>query len=229
MGARAAKSAAQTQADAAREAAQIQKEMYEQGRTDLAPYREQGYAALKDIEGMKPFLTQSFASQETLAPYLDPSMAFRMRYGTQATERLANVGQGAISGNTLRGLTEFGQGLASTEYGNAFNRAQTERANIYNTLANIAGMGQGAVNTGVGTGQALGQSLAGLTTGAGAAQAAGTVGAANAYSQALQGPSNYLQLSALLGKNPFATPGGGLSSGSPSQAYAPQAVSSTYA
>lgn len=229
MGARAAKSAAQTQADAAREAAQIQKEMYEQGRTDLAPYREQGYAALKDIEGMKPFLTQSFASQEALAPYLDPSMAFRMRYGTQATERLGNVGGGALSGNTLRSLTEFGQGLASTEYGNAFNRAQTERANIYNTLANIAGMGQGAVNTGVGTGQALGQNLAGLTTGAGAAQAAGTVGAANAYSQALQGPSNYLQLSALLGKNPFATPGGGLSAGTPSQAYAPQAVSTTFA
>ena len=230
MGGKAAKDAARMQADAATQAAMIQQEMYEKGREDLAPYREQGYAALKDIEGLKPFLTQSFASQEALAPYLDPSMAFRMQYGTQATERLANVGQGAISGNTLRGLTEFGQGLASTEYGNAFNRAQTERANIYNTLANIAGMGQGAVNVGVGSGQALGQNLAGLTTGAGAAQAAGTVGAANAYSQALQGPSNYLQLSALLGKNPFATPGGGLSpGGAPGQAYAPQAVSTTYA
>ena len=229
MGGKAAKAAAQTQADAATRAAMIQQEMYEQGREDLAPYREQGYAALKDIEGMKPFLTQSFASQEALAPYLDPSMAFRMRYGTQATERLGNVGGGALSGNTLRSLTEFGQGLASTEYGNAFNRAQTERGNIYNTLANIAGMGQGAVNTGVGAGQALGQNLAGLTTGAGAAQAAGVVGQANAYSQAMQGPTNYLQLSALLGKNPFATPGGGLSPGSPSQAYAPQAVSSTYA
>lgn len=231
MGGKAAKDAARIQAESADRAAMMQKEMYEQGRTDLAPYREQGYAALKDIQGMKPFLTQSFADQQAIAPYLDPSMAFRMQYGTQATERLANVGGGAISGNTLRGLTEFGQGLASTEYGNAFNRAQTERANIYNTLANIAGMGQGAVNTGVGTGQALGQSLAGLTTGAGAAQAAGVVGQANAYSQAMQGPSNYLQLSALLGKNPFATPGaGGISlGGAPSQAYAPQAVSTTFA
>jgi len=231
MGGKAAKDAARIQAESAERAAQIQKEMYEQGRQDLAPYREQGYAALKDIQGMKPFLTQSFADQQALAPYLDPSMAFRMRYGTQATERLGNVGGGALSGNTLRGLTEFGQGLASTEYGNAFNRAQTERANIYNTLANIAGMGQGAVNTGVGTGQALGQNLAGLTTGAGAAQAAGVVGQANAYTQAMQGPSNYLQLSALLGKNPFATPGGGIGGlgGTPSQAYAPQAVSTTFA
>jgi len=228
MGAKAAKSAAKTTADATVRAAEIQREMYEQGREDLAPYREQGYTALKDIGGMKPYLTGQF--EDYRDQYLDPSMAFRMQYGTQATERLANVGQGTLSGNTLRGLTEFGQGLASTEYGNAFNRAQTERSNIYNTLANIAGMGQGAVNVGVGSGQALGQNLAGLTTGAGAAQAAGTVGAANAYSQALQGPTNYLQLSALLGKNPFATPGGGLSpGGTPSQAYAPQAVSTTFA
>ena len=84
MGSKAAKDAAKTQAGAARYAADIEKQIYEQGREDLAPYREQGYAALKDIEGMKPFLTQSFASQEALAPYLDPSMAFRMKYGTQA-------------------------------------------------------------------------------------------------------------------------------------------------
>lgn len=138
-----------------------------------------------------------------LSEYLDPSMAFRMKYGTQATERLGNVAGGALSGNTLRSLQEFGQGLASTEYANAFNRAQSERGNIANLLFNIAGMGQGAVNTGVQAQQALGQSLAGLTTGAGAAQAAGTVGAANAYSQALQTPMNYLQLSSLLGRNPF--------------------------
>lgn len=203
MGASAAKSAARTQAAAADRAMQQEREIFEQGRADLAPYREQGYAALKDIQGLKPFLTQSFASEQALAPYLDPSMAFRMKYGTQATERLANVGGGALSGNTLRGLQEFGQGLASTEYANAFNRAQTERTNIYNTLANIAGMGQGAVNVGVGQGQALGQSLSGLTTGAGAAQAAGTVGAANAWSNALQGPSNYMQLATLMGKNPL--------------------------
>lgn len=224
MGSKAAKDAAKTQAGAARYAADVEKQIYEQGREDLAPYREQGYAALKDIEGLKPFLTQSFASQEALAPYLDPSMAFRMKYGTQATERLANVGQGALSGNTLRGLQEFGQGLASTEYGNAFGRAQTERANIYNTLANIAGMGQGAVNTGVGAGQALGQSLSGLTTGAAAAQAAGQVGSANAWSQALQGPSNYLQLSSLLGKNPF----GGFGTTTPTSMGAPTSAGTPY-
>lgn len=214
LGASASKKAAQTQADAARYAADVERQMYEQQRADLAPYRQQGYTALQDIAAMKPYLTQQFTTQESLAPYLDPSMAFRMQYGTQATERLANVGGGALSGNTLRSLQEFGQGLASTEYQNAFNRAQTERGNIYNTLANIAGMGQGAVNTGVQAGQNLASNLTGLTTGAAAAQAAGTVGAANAWSNALQGPANYFQLATLMGKNPLGLAGsGGDSSG----------------
>jgi hypothetical protein len=138
------------------------------------------------------------------------------------------VGGGAISGNTLRSLNEFGQNLASTEYGNAFNRFQTERGNIYNTLANIAGMGQGAVNTGVGMGTTTAQNLGTLAVGGAQAQAAGQIGSANAISNALQGPSNYLQLAALMGKNPFAvTPP--VTAAPPPQAYAPQAVATTYA
>jgi hypothetical protein len=130
--------------------------------------------------------------------YLDPSMAFRMRLGTQATERLANIGGGAISGNTMRALTDYGQGLASTEYGNAFNRFQTERGNIYNTLANIAGMGQGAVNTGVNAGQNFAASQTGLITGSAAAQAAGTVGQANAIGGAATNLGNMAYLNSLI-------------------------------
>ncbi len=174
--------------------------MYEQGREDLGPYREQGYTALKDIGAMKPYLTGQF--EDYRDQYLDPSMAFRMKYGTQATERLANVGGGALSGNTLRGLTDYGQNLASTEYSNAFNRFQTERGNIYNTLANIAGMGQGAVNTGVSAGQATAQNLGTLGIGGAQAQAAGTIGAANAYSNALGNVSDLATATALTKMRP---------------------------
>ena len=197
MTADAAKSAAQTQAGAADRASAQEAAMYYQGREDLAPYRETGYTALKDIERMKPFLTSQFGPDQ-FAQYLDPSMAFRQKIGTQATERMANVGGGAISGNTLRALTDYGQNLASTEYGNAFNRFQTERGNIYNTLANIAGMGQQAVNTGVNTGQNFAASQTGLITGQAAAQAAGTVGSANAYSGALGNVGNMAFLSSLM-------------------------------
>jgi hypothetical protein len=298
MQSRAAKDAAGIQARAAADAMDQERAMYEQSREDLAPYREQGYTALKDIERMKPFLLGRFnqpyqysrqptqtptsgtapvplpqqpgggmptnyqaarsafeqqqqadaerriaagelgspsltvtgkdqfgqdfnlaadaeafnqfynqnygtpepASNAQMMPisgpsspfeeYLDPSMAFRQRLGTQATERLANIGGGAISGNTLRALTDYGQNLASTEYGNAFNRFQTERGNIYNTLANIAGMGQSAVNTGVNTGQNYAASTTGLITGQAAANAAGTVGSANALAGGFGGATN---------------------------------------
>lgn len=207
MSADAAKSAAQTQASAADRAAANERAMYEQSREDLAPYRETGYTALKDIEKMKPFLTSQFGPEQ-FGQYLDPSMAFRQRIGTQATERLANVGGGAISGNTLRSLADYGQNLASTEYGNAFNRFQTERGNIYNTLANIAGMGQGAVNTGVTAGQNFAAGQTGLITGQAAALAAGNVGAANAYSGAAGNIGNMAFLSSLMrppGTNPAVT------------------------
>jgi hypothetical protein len=199
MGSQAAKGAAQTQADAAGRAMDQERAMYEQSREDLGPYREQGYTALKDIEKMKPFLTAQFGPDQ-FSQYLDPSMAFRQKIGTQATERLANVGGGAISGNTMRALTDYGQNLASTEYGNAFNRFQTERGNIYNTLANIAGMGQGAVNTGVNAGQNFAASQTGLITGQAAAQAAGTVGQANAIGGAATNLGNMAYLNSLIRK-----------------------------
>jgi hypothetical protein len=197
MQARAARKAADTQAAAADRAMAQEMAMYEQGREDLGPYRELGYVALRDIEDMLPYFTRQFGPEQ-LAQYLDPSMDFRMRYGTQATERLANVGGGAISGNTMRALQEFGQNLASTEFQNAFNRSQTEPTNIYNRLSNIAGMGQNAVNTGVGAAQNLAAQQTGLITGQAAAQAAGGVGAANAYSGALGNMGNMAFLSSMM-------------------------------
>jgi hypothetical protein len=217
MGASAAKKAAQTQADATRYAADIQKEMNDLARADLGPYRGLGYGALTQIgggmEGRQPiydeqgnitgfqtgtgYLTGQL-TPEKIKEYLDPSMEFRMKYGTQATERLGNVGGGALSGNTLRGLMDYGQGLASTEFGNAFGRAQGERKDIYNILANIAGMGQGAVNTGVNAGQSTAQSLGQLAVGGAQAQASGIVGAANALGGGIQNAGNMLYLNQLM-------------------------------
>lgn len=205
IGSRAAKKAAQQQADAIRQASEVQERMFQQGRKDLAPYRDIGYTALKDITAQQPYLTGRF--EDYRDEYLDPSMAFRLGIGEQTTQRAANVGGGALSGNTLRALQDYSQGLASTEYSNAFNRFQTERGNIYNTLANIAGMGQGAVNTGVQAGQATAQNLGQLAVGGGQAQAAGTIGAANAIAGGIGGIGNAAQLYALGSSGFFNRPG----------------------
>ena len=205
IGARASKKAAAQQAAAIREAAAIQERMYQQQRADLAPYRDIGYQSLKDITAQKPYLTGKF--EDYRSEYLDPSMAFRLGIGEQTTQRAANVGGGALSGNTLRALQDYSQGLASTEYSNAFNRFQTERGNIYNTLANIAGMGQNAVNTGVQAGQATAQNLGQLAVGGGQAQAAGTIGAANAIAGGIGGVGNAAQMYGLGQSGFFNKPG----------------------
>jgi hypothetical protein len=158
-----------------------------------------------------PLFTSQFGPDQ-FEQYLDPSMEFRRKLGEQSTARLANVGGGALSGNTLRALTDYGQGLASTEYGNAFNRFQDERTNIYNTLANIAGMGQNAVNTGVNRGQSFAGQMTGLTTGQGAALAGGQVGAANAIGGAASNVGNMAYLQSLMQRpaaNPAVNPAGG--------------------
>ena len=205
IGSRASKKAAEQQASAIREAAAIQERMYQQQRADLAPYRDIGYQSLKDITDQKPYLTGRF--EDYRSEYLDPSMAFRLGIGEQTTQRAANVGGGAIGGNTLRALQDYSQGLASTEYSNAFNRFQTERGNIYNTLANIAGMGQNAVNTGVQAGQAAAQSMGQLAVGGGQAQAAGTIGAANAIAGGIGGVGNAAQMYGLGQSGFFNRPG----------------------
>lgn len=205
MGSKAAKdAAAQTRAgiDAATAA---QQQQFEQAREDLGPYRELGYTALKDIEALKPLLTAQFGPDQ-FAQYLDPSMDFRRQIGEQTTARALNVGGGFLSGNTLRGLTDYGQNLASTEYANAFNRFQTDRGNIYNTLANIAGMGQGAVNTGVQYGQSAAQNIGTLAVGGAQAQAAGTIGQAQAWQNSLGQVSDLATLYGL-GKSGFLKPG----------------------
>jgi hypothetical protein len=211
MGARAAKSAADQQAASQAQAMALQKEMFDIQQEQQRPYREAGYTALGDIAGMKPYLTQQFTPQD-FAAGIDPGYAWRLQQGQRAAQQAANVGGGMMSGNTLAGLQDYTQGQASQEYGNAFNRFQTQRSNIYNTLASIAGLGQTATGaSGAGalaTGQAMGQNIANI----GSAQAGGTVGAANALAGGVQGAGNAYYMSNLLrgsGQSPIVNPSSG--------------------
>lgn len=76
----------------------------------------------------------------------DPSYEWRMKQGLQAAER-AGAAKGLVgSGNILTALTEYGQGMASQEYGNQFNRLYQlmgQSAGQFNAtmdrLANLSG------------------------------------------------------------------------------------------
>jgi hypothetical protein len=202
LGGQAAQRGAQTQADAMRESAALQKQMFDVQNAQQAPYREAGYSALSDIAGMKPYLTQQFGPEQ-FAAGIDPGYAFRLQQGNLANLNLANQAGGAISGNTLTGLMNYGQGAASQEYQNAFNRYQTQRSNIYNNLASIAGLGQTSLGE---TGQlssTTAQGVGNAITGAGSAIGAGQVAAGNALGSGIQGAGNAYYLSQLLNqRNP---------------------------
>lgn len=128
--------------------------------------------------------TQPF-DVEQFYKYQDPGYAFRLQQGNQALLNQASAGSGALSGAALKDLLQFNQDYASTEYGNAFNRYQTQQGNIFSRLFDVARLGQNAA-AGVGT---EGTSLAGnagqLYSNAGSASGAGVVGAGNALGQGL--------------------------------------------
>lgn len=183
-------------------------------------------------EAAKPFTPGEFKFEE------DPGYAFRREEGLRGIEQAAAARGILGSTGTLRGLTRFGQDLASQEYGNAYQRYlsdrdrdlaeylqnregsyrdfATNREFLLNALTGQQGVGQAATGARsalrLGTqgqkaqnllGQAtqagdwrfrVGEGIAGIGTDIANAQAAGQVGAANAWSQGLQGVQNALLL-----------------------------------
>lgn len=133
----AAKKAAKTQAESADEATQLQREMYEQQREDIQPWRQAGMWALPRLQEMirqgpgDPFRAPrgldprrfQFTPPTAQSLVNDPGYQFRLRAGQQALEGSAAARGGLLSGGAMRGLTEFGQQLGSQEYQNAYNRA----------------------------------------------------------------------------------------------------------
>jgi hypothetical protein len=204
LGAAASRSASKTQASAAGQASDVQRGVFEQIREDQAPYRQAGYNALAELQrtaGNAPGAFR-FGAGDYQA---DPGYAFRLAEGQKALDRQAAARGGLISGGALRAAQRFGQDLGSQEYQSAYNRALTgynadvARENqLYNRQAALAGIGQTATNLVGQAGQNYATSAGNLMTGAGAAQAAGQVGMANALTGGLGTYLNYTQGNALL-------------------------------
>jgi hypothetical protein len=123
----------------------------------------------------------------------DPGYAFRMQEGMKALERSAAARGGLLSGGMLRGAQQYGQGLASQEYMNAFNRYQAERNARLNPLQSLAGVGQTATNQLGQAGQAMASNVGQAMGAAAQARASGYVGGANALAQGLGTYLNYQQ------------------------------------
>lgn len=165
--AQAVKQAAATEADAARYAADIQRQMFERQVSLQEPWRQAGVGALNQLiplsQQYQPFGMQQFQQ--------DPGYAFRMSEGMKELERSAARRGGLLSGATLKGIQRFGQDLASQEYQNAFNRYQAERQARLSPLQSLAGVGQTAAQQIGGYAGQYGTNIGNLSTGAATNQA----------------------------------------------------------
>ena len=182
IGGIASRSAADEVSDAADNATGIQQQQYWQTRRDTAPWREAGERALAQQEELiSPEGYQAF--EESLDPdkFKDTDYyKFLQSEGVRARDRSASSRGLLLSGGQQRAITAFGQGLASTEYGNYFQRQRALRTSRANELASVAGTGQ---QTAVQTAQLGQQSAAGQANtilSAGQAQGAGILGVGNA-------------------------------------------------
>lgn len=142
---------------------------------------------------MRDFSTADFET--------DPGYEFRLGEGLKALERSASSRGGLYSGGTLKALARYNQDFASNEFGNAYNRFQSNRATRYNQLANLAGLGQtSAQNLGV-LGQRSAENIGNITIGGQTAAAAARASGYNALGQTIgqigQLPLNWMMLSQL--------------------------------
>jgi hypothetical protein len=121
---------------------------------------------------------------------MDPSYEFRFKEGQKALERSAASKGTLLTGGTLKALAGYGQGMASTEFGNIFGRNMQ-----------LAGMGLNAAQTGAASGSSyagqagsLGSNYAAnqgnLITGQGNANAAGQIGSSNAWGETIGNVAN---------------------------------------
>lgn len=143
----AAKEAAQTTAASTDAATNLQRKIYEESVARQKPFYEAGVNALPGyLSGIQK--GGELVAGPTMAQLqFDPGYGFRLQEGIKALDRSAAARGGLLGGNQLRGLTEYGQGLASQEYGNAYNRFIGEQATRRNALAGLVGQGQTTANT----------------------------------------------------------------------------------
>lgn len=216
MASRASKKAAQTQADATREASdaqlqaqresiEFQREQADLARADREPWRLVGVNKLAELAQRTAAdgdLSRKFGMDDFEA---DPGYAFRQAEGMKGLTNSAAARGGLLSGAALKAASAYNQNLASAEYGNAYNRFETNNTNQYNRLASLANVGQVAANQNASGAMQLGQNvgngmmntaniIGGNMIGAGNARASGYLAQGNALTNALnQGVSAWNQ------------------------------------
>lgn len=137
-------------AAASRAANQLYLQNQDKAIAELQPYLQGGAGSMEALNRMLGvagdtgaqdygYLTSQYNQD---AMFNDPGYQFRLAEGQKAIERSAAARGGLNSPATMKALQGYGQGVASEEYQNAFNRDLQTKQNIYNMLAGVGSTGQ---------------------------------------------------------------------------------------
>lgn len=109
----------------------------------------------------------------------DPSYDFRKAEGEKALERAYAARGQTFTPEAAKALSQYNSDLASTEYGNAYNRYNADQNSLFNRLATLSGYGQTAGTQQTAAGQNYANTSGQLTTNLANAQIAAQQAAAS--------------------------------------------------
>ncbi|EGD06501.1 hypothetical protein B1M_01112 [Burkholderia sp. TJI49] len=228
----AAGDAAQTQADAANNAAALQNQQWQQTQKNLKPYMDlgtssinpllsaMGYNVTKNDDGTYTFngtdpnniLQQRFSAPTAAEAAATPGYQFTLDQGLKSVQNSAAARGLGTSGAALKGASTYATGLANSTYNDVFNRALNTFQTNYNSAANnvnrltgLVGSGQNAAATNGSLGATAVGNIGNTLTSAANASAAGTVGSANALANGLSSLGSAGMTYGLLNNNALAS------------------------
>lgn len=224
LGSNASRSAADTQAGAAREAVAENRRQFDINQRNLEPFiteGQQGVRRLGDLLGISGNvgatgygdLARRFNAGDLNAdPVYQSGLKFGLDQGVSSINaRNIASGTGFDSGATLKQLTRYANDYGTTKAAGAYERFTNDQNNLYAKLTGQASTGLTGASTAATTGVASTNAITNAIEGGANAQAAGIVGGANAWGGALNNISSSMLLSQLLQKNQ----GGGTTPSSP--------------
>ncbi len=225
LGSKASSSAANTQAQAAQQAALLQKQQFDQTNANLEPFRSVGSDALSVLRtvlglppsasgpngspGNNPIIQNGLGSlvfQPTQAQLeATPGYQFDLSQGLRGVENSASAQGRGLSGAALKGAAQFATGLANNTLSTQQGIFQSNLGNILGPIQSLASLGENAAAQTGTIGQQSSASIGQSLTGAGNALASGQVGSAAALAGGLGsisgGAQNFALINALSGNN----------------------------
>lgn len=193
---KAASKASDAQTKLGYENLELQRELANQQREDFAPWRDIGEQALNQMwEGVQSgaFIPDEFDPSK-IDLESDPGYKFRMDQGVEALDKSAASRGRLLSGAQQKALTDYGQGMGSQEYSNAYARYADQyakesdrRAKQYNILSSISGQGQASAAQQAGATSQLAGTSGNILSNLGAAKAQSQYAQGQARAGAYQG------------------------------------------